>query len=295
MVLISVVGYAALGPLVGLAASVPALFAALAAWGAFQGMLDVSMNTQAVAVERRAERPLMNGFHAWWSVGAFGGAAVGAAAVGAGVGLTPQLLGLGAVALLATVATAPAMLPDAAARTEPAARPARRRLRLSPAAALLGVIALASMLCEGAAADWSSVYLRDSLGTGAGVAGLGYAAFALAMVVVRVVGDRLTARFAARRLVPALAAAASLGFLAALLLGRPVPGDRRVGLAGAGAGHRGPDRLQRGRAAERAARRNGPGHGDRAGLGRVRRRSAADRASGGADLVAGRARHRARC
>src|SRR5262249_27561765 len=70
MVQISLVGYSLAGPLVGLAGSLPALFAALFAWGAFQGTLDVSMNTQAVTVERVAGRPLMSGFHACWSIGA---------------------------------------------------------------------------------------------------------------------------------------------------------------------------------------------------------------------------------
>ena len=51
MVQVSLAGYCLTGPLVGLAGSVPALVAALFVWGAFQGTLDVSMNTQAIAVE----------------------------------------------------------------------------------------------------------------------------------------------------------------------------------------------------------------------------------------------------
>lgn len=44
VVRVCLLGYCVAGPLVGLAGSVPGLFAALAAWGAFQGGLDVSMN-----------------------------------------------------------------------------------------------------------------------------------------------------------------------------------------------------------------------------------------------------------
>ncbi len=79
----SLLGYCIAGPLVGLAGSLPALFAALFAWGAFQGTLDVSMNTQAVTVERAARRPLMSGFHASWSIGAFAGAGIGVLGVAA--------------------------------------------------------------------------------------------------------------------------------------------------------------------------------------------------------------------
>ena len=85
MVQVSLVGYCIAGPLVGIAGSLPALFAALFAWGVFQGALDVSMNTQAVTVERAAGRPLMSGFHGSWSIGAFAGAGIGALSVAAGL------------------------------------------------------------------------------------------------------------------------------------------------------------------------------------------------------------------
>ena len=71
---------------------------------------------------------------------------------------------------------------------------------LQGAVIVLGGIAFADMLCEGAAADWAAVYLRNSLHAAAVVAGLGYAAYALAMVTVRLSGNRLFTRFAAHRL-----------------------------------------------------------------------------------------------
>lgn len=214
LVQLSLVGYCAAGPVVGLTGSVVALFFALLAWGAFQGTLDVSMNTQAITVEGAQQRPLMNGMHASWSIGAFAGAGVGALGVAVGVTLSEQLLTLGSVALLVAGWLSTRMLLDAAhssdQRTEPTGR------RLSAAALTLGAIAFASMLCEGAAADWSSVYLRDSLGGSAAVAGVGYAAFTLGMVAVRLFGNRLLGRFGAHRVLPALAGAATVGFAAAL-------------------------------------------------------------------------------
>jgi hypothetical protein len=59
----------------------------------------------------------------------------------------------------------------------------------------LAVIAFASMLCEGAAANWASVYLSGPLGATGAVPGLAYAGFALAMVAVRLSGNQLLARF----------------------------------------------------------------------------------------------------
>jgi fucose permease len=86
---------------------------------------------------------------------------------------------------------------------------------------LLGAIAFASMLCEGAAANWASVYLSGPLHARGAVPGLGYTAFAFAMLAVRLLGNRLLSRYPPGRLLPALALAGTAGFTAALLIGRP--------------------------------------------------------------------------
>jgi MFS family permease len=233
MVQISLLGYSLAGPLVGLAGSLPALFTALFAWGAFQGTLDVSMNTQAVTVERAAGRPLMSGFHACWSIGAFAGAGIGALGVAAGLSLTRQLLVLAVPVLLVTGWLTTRMLEDPAASAHSHQQttghsqgsanghPAGRvPIRLSRPVLILGAIAFASMLCEGASADWASVYLRGSIHVGAAAAGLGYTMFALAMVIVRLSGNRLLRKFRRERLLPALAAVATAGFTAGLLANR---------------------------------------------------------------------------
>ena len=56
IVQVALCGYCAAGPLVGLTGTLPALFGALVLWGAFQGTLDVAMNTQAIAVEKTSRR-----------------------------------------------------------------------------------------------------------------------------------------------------------------------------------------------------------------------------------------------
>jgi MFS family permease len=231
VVQVALAGYCAAGPLVGLTGSLAALFAALFAWGAFQGTLDVAMNTQAIAVERARRRPLMSGLHGSWSIGALAGAGIGTLAVAAGIGLSVQLLILGTVALLAAGLLTTRMLPAAAERPSdrnaeagPAGagrRPAARASRWSGGMVLLGAVAFAAMLCEGATADWSAVYLSGPLHATGVVPGLGYTVFSLAMVTVRLSGNRLLTRFPPERLLPALAVVATLGLSAALLIARP--------------------------------------------------------------------------
>jgi MFS family permease len=231
VVQVALVGYCATGPLVGLTGSLPALFAALFAWGAFQGTLDVAMNTQGIAVERSGRRVLMSGLHGSWSIGAFAGAGIGALAVAAGITLSLQLLVLGTIALLVAGLLSTRMLPVAAEHPasanandsagHPDAGPRIRVSRWSGGMVLLGAIAFASMPCEGAIADWGAVYLSGPLHARGVVPGLGYTAFSLAMVTVRLSGNRLLTRFRAERLLPALAAVATLGFAGALVIASP--------------------------------------------------------------------------
>jgi fucose permease len=247
---VALCGYCAAGPLVGLTGTLPALFGALVLWGAFQGSLDVAMNTQAIAVERTSRRPLMSGLHGGWSIGAFAGAGIGALAVGAGIALTPQLLIVGSVALFGAGLLSTRLLPDhrtgsssepfpsaPSSETEtPTTEPESGggRSRWSTGMLTLAAIAFACMLCEGAAANWASVYLSGPLGATGAVPGLAYAGFALAMVAVRLSGNRLLARFRPDRLLPVLATVATVGFTTALLLDRPLAAIVGFGCLGLG-------------------------------------------------------------
>jgi hypothetical protein len=141
------------------------------------------------------------------------------------------MLGLGTVALLVAGLLTTRMLPAgveqpgrpgaAAEHANAEQPPAGRVSRWSGGMALLGAIAFAAMLCEGATDDWSAVYLSGPLRAGGVVPGLGYAAFSLAMVTVRLSGNRLLTRFRPERLLPALALVATLGFAAALGVAQP--------------------------------------------------------------------------
>jgi MFS family permease len=237
MVRLALIGYCVSGPFIGLTGSFGSFFVAFLVWGFFQGMLDVSMNTQAITVQRFSGRVLMPGFHGSWSTGALVGAVTGAAAVGLGLSLSEQLLVLAAPCLLVVGWLTTWMIPDRRVGSDPKSSeggPDRRGGVLQGVVIVLGCIAFADMLCEGAAADWAAVYLHNSLHAAPLVAGLAYATYALAMLTVRLSGNRLFTRFAAHRVLPLLAAIASLGFLAGLVIARPA--SMLVGFAFLGAG-----------------------------------------------------------
>jgi len=218
LIRVCLLGYCATGPLAGLASTPLLLAMALFAWGAFQGSLDVAMNTQAVAVERAQRRHLLPSFHGAWSVGSFAGAGVGALAVAAHVSLQSQLLVL-ALPVLAAAATLNHSLINRQGEIdtpEQARTASRGRLSLRGVTVVLGATVFACMLCEGATADWSAVYLRGPVHAGPATAGLGYAAFALIMAAVRLSGGHLLARLPANRLLPTLAALGTAAMAIAL-------------------------------------------------------------------------------
>jgi MFS family permease len=239
LVRFALVGYCVAGPLVGLTGSLDTFFVAFLLWGFFLGMLDVSMNTQAITVERFSGRILMPGFHGSWSIGALLGAVTGAVAVWLGLSLSPQLLVLAVPCLLIVGWLTTRMLPDA--RVDSACQSSeptsdRHGVLLQGGVIALGGIAFADMLCEGAAADWAAVYLHNSLHAVALVAGMAFAAYALGMLAIRLSGNWLFTRFTAYRLLPLLAAVASLGFAVGLVIDEPWSVVLGFALLGVGVG-----------------------------------------------------------
>ena len=177
-------------PALALAGSVPLLALALAVFGASVGTVDVTMNIQAVMVEKDSGRPMMSGFHALFSVGGIVGA--GGVSVLLGFGLTPLLCTLGvALLLLGLLAVAwSGLLPYGNREAE------RTPLFILPKGfvVFLGILAFIVFLAEGAVLDWSALFLISAHGVAASAAGFGYTVFAVAMTAGRFAGDWIVHR-----------------------------------------------------------------------------------------------------
>jgi MFS family permease len=194
---------------VGWLPSAPTLAVGLAVLGAASSVMDIGMNTQGVDVERRLGRPIMVGLHAAWSAGALLGAGAGALATAA---RSPVPLHLGVVALALAVAVVPALVtlsddraPDAITRF------ALPRGPLVP----IALVAMGAALGENVAGDWSGIHLRDTLGVAPARMGWGYVALTASMLVIRLAGDRLAARFGPAMVMRFGAGSAGLGFVVA--------------------------------------------------------------------------------
>jgi MFS family permease len=213
----AVVVFAALLPGIALAPSLVLLALALLLFGAAAGALDIAMNAHGFEVERRYARPILSSFHAGWSFGGLVGAGFGALAAWAGVEPVPHFAAVAVVVGVAGLVASAALLPGEADRPESPPRVARPSRRLL----LLAVLAFCGLFAEGAAADWSAVYLAGPLDAGAGLAALGFAAFSVAMAGFRLLGDTLTTRWGPVALMRRGALLAGGGLAAALLIGHP--------------------------------------------------------------------------
>jgi fucose permease len=169
------------------------LAAAFFLGGLCAGFLDVLENAPVAEIERDSGRPMINGFHGFWSLGGLIGS-IGAA-IAASVGLNP-LVHFAIVATIIAVVSVPLLngLPDTRSGAASMLPSGTTRWRIGTAVGAVAAIAFLGILVESGGADWSAIYLRDFGHTGQGVAAIGYAAFAVAMTVVRFLADRLTAR-----------------------------------------------------------------------------------------------------
>jgi fucose permease len=199
-----------------LAPDLPLLLAAFVLLGIGIGALDVSMNAHAVVVEERYGRPIMSSFHGMFSLGGLVGAALASGAMMAGLAPVAHL-GLAAAVLAAAVLAAwRALLP-----TMPAAAGGPFFVLPRGRLAVLGAIALAAFMAEGAIGDWSALYLRMELGTSPATAAWGFAAFSLTMALGRLTGDLLVARLSAPTILVAGALLGSGALAVALLVATP--------------------------------------------------------------------------
>ena len=204
---------------IGLAPSFAIAIIGVVLIGLGNGAMDVAMNAIGVQVEASRQRPIMSFFHAFWSIGTF---------IGAGaVLLLATVLGLHGAAIVTPVSILIAVVTLIALGI---------LLKITPEAAvvhhtvdgvktpipkviwILGVMALAFGLSEGTATDWSSLHVTDVAGVDPTTGALGLSTVSAFMVIIRLLGDRLVARFGRRAVVRFGALFAALGYLTVTLV-----------------------------------------------------------------------------
>ena len=173
------------------------LFATLGmvALGAFGGCMDVAMNANAVEVEKRLNRAIMSSSHGFWSLGGFIGSLGGGLVIARTSPETHAVLA--SLLALAIVLTGARFLLSEPPHPVAAAGEKVSHWPRSPGIYLIGLLALFSMIPEGAAMDWGALYLTKTFDASVTTSGLGFALFSGAMATMRFLGDAVRNRFGA--------------------------------------------------------------------------------------------------
>lgn len=177
-------------PLLATADSHLVMAAALMLFGAGLGMLDVAMNYQAVQVEQAADKPMMSGFHGFFSLGGILGA--GTVSLLLSRAFTPlhATLVVMAVMLLLLLWRLPVLM------NQRLHQPDQPWLVIPRGwVAFLGLLCFILFLAEGAVLDWGALLLLQNPAMSPAYAGLGYAVFSVAMALGRFSGDKIIQRF----------------------------------------------------------------------------------------------------
>ncbi len=199
-------------PLLASVQNVFTLAAALFFFGAMIGTFDCVMNIQAVIVERDSKRPLMSGFHGFYSLGGLLGAATTSTIMDLGVSPLATVSAIALAGVLLLMGIRRHVLPYGnPAEGPPFALPRGEVL-------FLGMLCMTVFLVEGSMMDWSAVMLTENHGMPVAQAGYGFAAFSLTMTFGRLTGDRIVARVGRRSVVTVGGLLAMGGILLATLV-----------------------------------------------------------------------------
>ena len=198
--------------------------------GAGFGIVDVAANAHGVAVEQRLQRPVLSALHGAWSFGLLAGSGIAAGAAAASVGVRVHFPIVAAGVVVVALVFVPRLLPSAEDASLDTAHFALPRGAL----ALPALLTFCSMFLESATMNWSAVFLSGPAGASAAVAAGGVVAFSIAMVVARLIGDRLAARWGVAGLARRGGALTCIGTALALSTRTPVPALVGFALVGAG-------------------------------------------------------------
>ena len=208
----------------GLADEVWQLRIGLFFFGVTCNLCNISMNTQAVGVERIYRRSIMASFHDIWSLAGFLGGLASMQIVKWGATPFQHFCLMGVLAVLTLVLMRPHLLKNDAPKPE---RPAENIAQKQPFykklsflfdgyIATLGFIAFCCMSCEGTMFDWSVLYFQDVVKADPSRIRLGFICYMSMMATGRFLSDRFVIKFGAIRVVQVSGILIALGLFVAV-------------------------------------------------------------------------------
>lgn len=170
---------------IGFAPTTIGLIAAISLLSFSFRILNISLNTQAIHLQKQFARKINGAFHGLWSTGGIAGVGVTTLLVGLKVTIGIHLLIVAAIVFLTTLYGQRYLLRDDRAATG-------NKLILrkpDPYIVYLGLIVFFAAICEGGMFDWSGVFFKEVVGVE--VFTWGYLFFMIAMAISRFASDRV--------------------------------------------------------------------------------------------------------
>jgi MFS family permease len=214
--LMAIAMYVVVIPALSLAASAYTLFIGLFFFGMSGDIMNIAMNTQVVSLEAKMNKIIMSSFHAIFSIGLMAGAFLGgylekehyspfehfSIIAFLNIALVPLIIGN--------------LLTDKPVQDE--SKPRSSILNLGPYLIVLSLIAFCGMLCEGAMADWISLYFKEYSPNSTFPITIGFSSFAAAMVIGRFMGDKISLKYGISSILVLNGLLLSVGMLITLLV-----------------------------------------------------------------------------
>jgi fucose permease len=215
----------------GFASEIWQLFIILFCFGSSRNLLNISMNAQAVSVQRQYKnKSVITAFHGIWSVAGFTGAALGYLLVSFDIGVAWHFPGVGMAMIGLTLFQYKYTLYESPNRTE------RKTLFAWPDKSILNYafIVFICMACENTMYDWSGVYFQKTMLSSQAMATAAFASYMVMMTLGRFAGDRVVDKIGVRKVLACSAMILTAGFLLAVLLPYPITGFLGFMMAGLG-------------------------------------------------------------
>jgi len=213
--LMAVIMYVVVIPSLGLLTSALSLFLGLFFFGMAGDIMNIAMNTQVVSLEAKMNKIIMSSFHAIFSIGLLAGAFLGG--ILEQEKFTPiehfSLIALSNIILIPF--SFRNLLKDKPIQDE--TKSISSIVNLGPYLITLSFIAFCGMLCEGAMADWISLYFKEYYPDSPFPITIGFSFFAAAMVLGRFIGDKISLKYGVSTILILNGILISLGMLLTLL------------------------------------------------------------------------------
>jgi MFS family permease len=198
---------------IGAAPTVPLLMMAVLSLGITASTFDVAVNSAATRREKQTGKSELSKLHGLGCAGGLAGATLGSVMAGLHIApLTHFVMLAGPLALALYFGCS---LLDAD-RAGDAVEKKSFSLPRGPLL-FLGVLGFLGSMAEGSIADWSGVFLKEHFGASDGLAPLALSAFSVMMLLARLAGDKLKARYGARHLVTSGSMVGAAGLFFAVL------------------------------------------------------------------------------